>query len=261
MSDDKDRETSWELAQAIAPHLPGWRPCAPKAEWAMATLRRDSDGASILVRVGGWQRQGRVEFAGQAPLYRNGQARWFDRRHMAYLKDERTFEITCRVDRKPEAMAKEIARRLLAGGYDSLWAEYSEAVRVSDAHDVDAEAVADRLALALGGQTERSKSRSDGSVHVLGTPEAVSRLRVFAGYDSSLGGRPTRVDFEVHGLDPETAARVLDVIQEAERAQAEVPEGARVAESGPVRVAVEAEPEEDAVDEDGEVRRTATPMS
>lgn len=196
-----------ELAAKLAPLLPGWTLALhPDLEWCdWADLVR-ADGAAIRVKVGGWRREGRVTFYGVRPRYRDGSP--------CSLGDG--VEITCDARKAPEALAKDVRRRLLPA-YDAAYAAAVASVRQDDAHADEADAVAARLALTLGAQLGDPKARRGDERRIFDTPASVYRLAVRSGYSSGLHSQPVRVDFEVHGLDPETAARVLELIAEAER--------------------------------------------
>jgi hypothetical protein len=200
-----------ELAAAIAPHLPGWT-FEPAYDHIAYLVR--ADGARIGVMVGSWSAKGRVSIAGMWPKFADGPTYWSSR--------ERA-EITCAATRTPEAIAREIQRRLIPG-YDH---EYAIARAYVDRHNAnvhDAKAVAARIAAVVGGHPSTDATRRGDGVHIHGGPDAVYRLRV----DPERGTHGVSVSCELHDLDPETAAEVLAVIKTAEERKQRVAVDARV---------------------------------
>lgn len=209
------------LARGIVPHLPGWHVRASGDDFAWgswAELGRE-DGACIRITVGGYKAEKRVTFRGHAPDYEDGN------RTFAWGSGSPT--ITCNVERSPESMAKDILRRLLPV-YDPKYAEALAYVRKSDANAREAQMVAERIAGTIGGSVGPNRARFGDGVAIHEEPDAVRRLQVRAAYNEN----PCAVDFEVHGLDPEVAARVLTIIREAELERIE----ARVRVSDEVQV-------------------------
>jgi hypothetical protein len=207
------------LAYAIAEHLPGWTVrLREDCEWC--DLIR-SDGAAICVQVGGFRNEGRVTFRGLHPKFKDGRT---------YSGGEYV-NITCSATREPKAIAKEIQRRLLPR-YDHVYATALAYVTSHDERGEEAHAVASRLASIIGGTVGENKMLRGDGVRVFGEPESVHRILVQPAYSSSSGdwGHPVRVDFEVHGLDPETASQVLQLIRESEARKSAAVARTRVSE-------------------------------
>ncbi len=173
-------------------------------------MRRD-DGASFIVAVGGYRLEGRAAIRGVFPKFKNGQI---------YSTSKRP-SITVAADRSPAAIAKDIARRFLPE-YEPVFAEALAYVTRTDNAQGEAERVATRLADALGARVAGNQSSRYGDgVAIHGEPEAVRRLTVHPAYDHSEShAAPCRVSFEVHDLDPETAAQVLELIDAANKRDA-----------------------------------------
>jgi hypothetical protein len=101
-------------------------------------------------------------------------------------------------------------------------------VTTHDANAAEAERVAERVASTLGARVGQNKSWRGDGVPILDEPECVRRLVVRPAYKDEDGS--ASIDFEVHGLDPETAAIVLHTIREAEE-RAKIRARSRVATS------------------------------
>lgn len=269
-----DQETSRGIALALLPLMPpGWRvempsPAKEYAYWAYLVHRT---GASIMVRVGGWRNEGRVKFQPCWPTYADGRTystpprytptKWDGRDWRTARMDAEDWSITVSAKRAPKAMASELARRLLPA-YEVMHAVAVEETRDTNAHTDEAGVVAKSLATVVGGSIVESSYKTHEQQHIRAPGMVVHRLRVHPHYGGARGGQPCRVDFEVHGLDPETAARCLALIREAEEradeAQGEAAR-ARVAELGPgIRIGPideEVEPESEPLE------RAATSLS
>jgi hypothetical protein len=121
-------------------------------------------------------------------------------------------------------MAADIARRLLPT-YNAQHAHAKRVVDQANENGREARRVAERLAGIFGGAIRGGVARETGTrnpVHVTNVPQAVHRLQVAPAYSSTVSvdemySSPVRVRFEVYDLDPETAARVLQIIHEAEQ--------------------------------------------
>ena len=205
------------LAHRIAAHLPGWH---VTTEHDVSYLVR-ADGARIVIPA--WRQRGRVSFVGCWPRYADGSN---------YYATRDRFEITCSETRSPEAMARDIQRRLLPG-YDPAFAEALAFVEKHDGFAGDASTVARRIAAVVGGEVVPQR-RSGDAVHVRAPAASLYRLTVSPAYESTTHAREMGVSFEVHALDPETAAEVLAVIAAADARREE--EAARVRVVAPVRV-------------------------
>jgi len=240
---ERDRRLSGELASALAAVMPGWRRVEhgdPDSHRWYTLVR--ADGTTVSVTVGGYRLAGRVTLRGVWPRYKDGN-------RYQTATGELAPEITCSASRAPKAIARELERRLLP----EFLAKSAAAVAYVAQHDafqVDAEAAAERIAAAIGGTVEAPGGRPGGSrdaIPIRGEPEAVHRLQVEPAYGSTTGNAiyssPMGVSFEVHHLDPETAATVLALIADAQAARDEAPR-ARVATGPQLRIGPsEAEPE------------------
>lgn len=216
------------LAQKLAQHLSGWSAKDMPEDRDWGELVR-ADGATIRVVVGGYRMDGRVTFRGCWPKYKDG----------TIYSGGKSEAITCAVERSPEALAKDILRRLLPV-YDEVYSKALAYVRRADARSEEAETIAKRMAALIGGRACENKCRRGDGISIIEEPEPVRRLVVRPAYNGLYEESPASVDFEVHGLDVDTAAQVLQIIKEAEDRKA--------AAVSAVRVHVEPE-----VEEDGEV--------
>jgi hypothetical protein len=217
--------TARELAGAIVAHLPGWAVEAPAPDRLDETrvyIARASDGARVLAQVGGWQNEGRISFSGCWPRFRDGSPYY----------GGKSVSITCSASRTPEAIARDFSRRFLPS-FDEEHALALVYVKTSDVRAGDADAIAERIADVVGGEVQ-GRNRANEPVHIFTRSMAVHRLVVRPAYGSDADGEPPRVDFEVHGVSPETAARML-AIAVADGAKEETSE-ARVRVATPVRV-------------------------
>lgn len=199
----RDRHAAHALARRLAPLLTGWSAEIPD-EGDCAYLVR-ADGARIALDVGGYRRDGRVCFWGLPPKYKDGHQYWWTR-------DER-FEITCDAKRSPDLLAREVKRRLLSR-YDHAFAQALAEVKKFDEAMDDAESVAARIASIIGGTPGPDifgRKRHGDGIQIRNEPQVISRLLV-----RGHAHEPTTVDFDVHGLDPQTAAEVLEIIKAAE---------------------------------------------
>lgn len=203
----RDRSAAITIARGVAPLLSGnWR-AEQLDEGECAYLVR-ADGAEIGLDVGGYRRDGRVAFWGLTPKYKDGTRYWGGGPRP---------QITCSATRSHAELAREVARRLLPQ-YDHAFAEALAYVTKHDASMDEAEAVAQRLAGVVGGTAGPDvygRKRHGDGVEIRGVPHAVHRLLVRHAYHG-IDADPVRVDFEVHGLAPQTAAEVLAVIKAAE---------------------------------------------
>jgi hypothetical protein len=173
-------------------------------------LVRILDGATVRIRIGGYRLEGRVSFYGCWPKFQDG---------TIYSGGKRA-EITCGTSREPSKLAKEIQRRLLPD-YDRSYAQALAYVRTHDANGSEAEAIATRIAAAIGGKVGANRSRRGDGVAILEEPDAVRKLTVQPAYSGCGHERPVSVSFEVHDLDPETAVEALQLIQNAEQRRVE----------------------------------------
>lgn len=199
--------TAPELAARMITHMPGWVVSLPReGEWWADLVR--GDGATIRVRVGGFRAEGRVTFLGMWPKFRDGT-----------IYSGGTYEsITCGITRTPDVLVKEINRRLLPS-YNIAYEKALTYVRDHDSNEVEAELVAGRVADAIGATVGKSQYRRGDGVPIHHEPECIRRLVIQPAYKSTSHERPMTVNFEVHGLDPETAATVLSIIKESEERQ------------------------------------------
>lgn len=205
-----------DLARAMCRHMlgPGRWEAAPnrfsedrpsRNNWAELV---HEDGPSVSLSVGGWHQEGRVVFRGQWPKYDDGRGYW----PVRCGDDRDKNEITCDARRSPRELVRELERRLLPV-YLPKYRKAVEIVRGEDQAALDALEAASRIARAIGGQVRENKARPGEEVAIYHEPNCVYRLRVKAAY----GDKATRVDFEVFGLEVQTAQKVLRLIAEAER--------------------------------------------
>lgn len=101
----------YTVAREILPHLPAGWTAAPRSDASehaandTATLHHGDGRKLFLRRI--WNREGRVTIGGYLPP------------GAYYHKDDR-LDITCSLDRKPAAIARDITARLLPA-YDAAW--------------------------------------------------------------------------------------------------------------------------------------------
>lgn len=210
------------LAEKLQQLLKGWVVCPPKEGETWADLIR-GDGARIRITVGGYRMDGRITFRGCWPQYQDG----------TIYSGGATPSITCAQGTSIEGMVRHVMRRLLPE-YDPVYAEAHHYVSRRDARSAEAEIVAHRIAGTIGACVGRNNSRRGDGVSIVDEPEVVRQLVVRPAYDGVDGERGPSVDFAVHGLDPETAARVLEIIRAAEGQRIAVP--TRVAQDEPAEV-------------------------
>lgn len=246
---DRNRAAAEQLATSLEPLLDGWRvdlgtdAAGERYDWV--DLVR-GDGARVRLTVGGFRAEGRVTLRGCWPRYRNGNG----------YSGGKSHAITCDASRPPAAIAREIARRLLPA-YLPAYEEARRWVAEHEEHADEAHAVAARIAAVVGGELAESKSRPGEQVRIRREPRAVYRLHVSPAYDGVDGLKPTRVSFEVHDLDPETAAQVLALIHDAEKRQEaaeEAPQARIEVPAAPIRVAPEPESEPEAEEAPAQLR-------
>ncbi len=193
------------LAAQLVALMPGWTVNLPGDDCEWADMVRESDGGTVRIRWGGYRCEGRVTFMGMWPRFRDGT-------HYSGGKYE---SITCSNSRTTGALAKDIVRRLLPA-YDVAYEKARVYVQDHDANEVEAEAVASRVAGSIGSVVGKSQYRRGDGVPIHHEPECVRRLVIQPAYKSLSFERPMTVNFEVHGLDPDTAAAVLQLIRASE---------------------------------------------
>lgn len=231
-----DREASYRLAAELVGHLPGWsvRPQGDDDRRDWADLQHTT-GAIVALQV----YQGRVH------------ALAIDRtEYRARFYGDRGPRATCALDRGAEAIARDLKRRLLP---DALlrWDEQGRQVGRHRQHEDEAGLVARRLATIVGGSSEAARRYTPGEELVVYSPEvdAVGRIVVRAASVDREDAYPCRVSFEVHGLDPETAAVVLETIADAQRRRSGAEKESVVADDD------HGEEEEEDADEEDEAKR------
>lgn len=225
MRDDSGERASAVAAQVL-PELRGWVDANVNPEHGCAEIVRPSDGARVRIRVEPWHYEGRVVFEGVWPSFADGR----------YHFHADTIRVTCDL-REPESFAKAISGRLLRS-YGPAYKEARAYVQRDNERAAEARLVAGHIAHAIGGTVRPDAwQRKVGEVGIDAGSESVGQLVVRKGYGSEHGGQEVRVCFEVHNLAPEVAARVLEVIREAERA----PEVAKVRVDPPVEETEEEE--------------------
>jgi hypothetical protein len=164
-----------------------------------AELVRLEDGAELGVTLGGYRSEGRVTFRAHWPRYKDGRA-YTPREYLS---------ITCDAGRDPKALARDIARRLLAD-YDPAHRKALDEVRASDAAAGVAWRAAERIARAVGAELPgpHNLPGNGAAVPLHGGPSAVYGLKVHPPYEAT----PVRVSFEVHDLDEQTALEILAIV-------------------------------------------------
>lgn len=199
--------TAIELASALARIMKWWIvPQASDCEW-YADILRPGDAARIRITVGGWQKEGRVTLRGLWPKFADG----------AEYCSTKSFDITCALARGPEAIAKDVERRLLPV-YDPEFAEAFQYVKERNIRDVEASLVADRVARSIGGRvSDKNGLRRGDGIAIFDHPNAVRRLVVHPAYQD----QPASVSFTAHDIDPNIAVEILNLIRASEERQAE----------------------------------------
>jgi hypothetical protein len=220
---------AFSLAQEIARIMPGWVARPPGERYWTARIERPADGGAISITVGDRLARGRVVFRPSWPTYSDGRQYSTPARpckHPKPFADARScsdcmhhswkrWEITVAETRTPQAMVREIERRLLVD-YDVSMREARVQMAAVERRADEADLVGQRLAGIVEGIV-RTRSYRTGEKVEVSTPHtrAVYRLEVSPGYEDT----PVRVAFQLHGLAPEVAAQVLAIIQDAERAE------------------------------------------
>jgi len=222
-ADDEARQkAAHDMVVALLPLLPrGWRAELGTGDWCTHTDLVREDGARLRCEVSPWRQAGRAVFHGVRPRHRNG--------NFASAGDMP--KVTVSAARSPKQIAGELRRRLLPA-FDLAHAAAAKAVSFEDDANEEARLVARRIAEDIGAVVAAPNGRNSDEVHLRRVPDAVARLRVQPAFESGIYSKDVRVSFEVHGLDPERAARVLQIIAEAD---AERVDGVRMAT--PTRVA------------------------
>jgi hypothetical protein len=208
---DTPEPAAYELASRIAEHMTGparWiarRRETMDPDTRFAELARLEDGAELGVTVGGYRQEGRVTFRAHWPKYRDGQT--FSPR--TYLS------ISCNAARDPEALARDIERRLLAD-YNPAYRNALDEVRASDAAARVAWDAAERIARAVGATLPEPERRPNNgaAVRLHGGPADVDEIKVHPPY----GDNPVRVSFDATNLDEKTALEVLAIIARSAQA-------------------------------------------
>lgn len=247
---DRDVVQATALAEQLATLMPGWH-AAPRdnLEYGWPRLVRDTDGAAILVHWGGWHNAGRVTFRPTWPRYADGTGyRTPDRyraiewrpggsgwtRGWSHPQDDNAskWDITCSQKRSPEALAREIARRLLPA-YEVMYEVAVAEVAATNGHTEEAGVIAQRLAGIMGVHARGHvgapwrEPRSGETVTVYVPDSSIYRMKIVPAHESVSRQQACGVDLEIHGMSPETAAKVLVLLQEREERRSE--ERARVA--------------------------------
>lgn len=200
--------TALQVATDVSRHLSRWT--AEPGHDADRDAYLSCQGARVHVRLE--RRYGaahgaepqRVEFVACPPRLSNGQS----------LSTTTPWpRISVAISRGAESIANDVRRRLLVPFLEMLVPAREETRQVEDAGQ-EARLVADRLAAVVGGERYTGGWRDRGplsEVHVNAQLDTLYRLRVSPG----CGSNEVRVSFEVTGLDPETAAEVLQTIKAA----------------------------------------------
>ncbi|MGH7296200.1 MAG: hypothetical protein ACRELB_14760 [Polyangiaceae bacterium] len=201
---DCTEPTAYELAVRIAAKMTGPARWTARRRETMddqgkrfAELVRLDDGAELGVTAGGYHNEGRATFRAHWPKYADGQQ-----------YSPRTYlQITCSAGRDPQALARDIERRLLSE-YDPAYRKALDEVRASDAAAGIAWHAAERIAEAVGAELPGAHPNNGGAVRLHGAPADVYEIKVHPPY----GDRPVRVSFEVNDVDEKTALEVLALI-------------------------------------------------
>lgn len=243
---------SLRLASELAALLPGYRAVPAEREYGWARVLRD-DGAGFFVRMGSrsWG-DGRVVLSPVWPQHADGRpyttparyhavVRYAGRLSWSHPQDEAatTWSITVAAGRAPKAIARDVVHRMLPA-YLVMYAVALEEVATTNGHTDEAAMAGARLADVLG-QSVRGRTgayQTGERVELTALDLPLSRIHVSPAYNDN----PVRVSFEVHNLDPETAAKVFAIIREAKEEKA--PERARVMADAPARIEIEAEEED-----------------
>ena len=139
------------LAREIAEHLPGWKAEPSDGGW-LAYLTH-ADGPRIALR----HDHGRVKAMGTWPVATNGQ-------HFYPYKD--SADISCAAGRGPEAIAKDITRRLLPG-YLRLWQEQDRKRQEAERSDKEAQSLVRRLEDLFGlERRDHARHGRNDSMHI-----------------------------------------------------------------------------------------------
>lgn len=156
----RDQQSRIDLARQLVSFLPGWRVVV--GEWSVDLVREDGATIGLDDRT-----DKRIIFTGIPPRFADGER--------YYGNGEERPSITCASSRAPEAMAREIRRRLIPT-YDHAYAVARAYVDRHDARRVQAEQAAERLAFVTGGEVlEKTRRWRRDDVPIGSTHRRASR--------------------------------------------------------------------------------------
>jgi hypothetical protein len=141
----------FEFAQKIASHLDGWQPLDPQSFNHAAEIG-GPDGAGLTISINGFGdfcQDGRVEVSGQWP-----EAATVNQSTVTFYPRGESTSITAAVSRGPQAVAKDIERRLLPK-YLPLYREMKERREQYLAKEARRRDCLERLAAAGGRDLRR----------------------------------------------------------------------------------------------------------
>lgn len=205
-----------ELAREVVKHLKGWTVEAPEDHWGVFLVHHT--GARVFVSANRYRLEGRAEFTGCAPRFRDGSG--------AYASSVRggisNRRVTCDLRRPPAAIARDLERRLLPE-FLAEWDAASVVVDQQHAAEDELDQVAVRLAAVIGGRrsAERRRRLADG-VTIDAPQDEVERFVVHGEYNGIRGHHPIGVELRLRDVSPPTAVEILRMLDadRAARAQA-----------------------------------------
>jgi hypothetical protein len=185
-----------DLAEQTTPHLAdGWHhdETYPHPGAQIAHL----DGRRLLLRIA-WNKPGRVTVSGVFP---DG--------HLGLVDCTDRGTITVRLDRGPEALAREITRRLLPH-YESALAAVRERIAQANAARAAREALAQRITDLIPG-ARRTNIDAAARTHVVW----YSHGTAFGSGTVAIFDAATTVSLDIGNLPAPVADRILTILAEA----------------------------------------------
>jgi hypothetical protein len=196
-------QTVYDVAGAIAQHLPGWKAEGCEENRDRAELRHGSGAAVTLHRV--WSNKRRIEAHGQYPRGSEGQYRGpMDWGAIRY--DAKAPEITFDATRDPKALARDLERRLLPQ-YLQILMKCREIKKEYDAYHAKQEARLEHFAKLLGSRRIRNGTR-DSSVHFHHTVPVDGEEDTVWG-DVRMEGDTSRIEMSVPNCIAEKVLKLL----------------------------------------------------
>jgi hypothetical protein len=187
-------EQTQEVARAIAAAMGGFHVENMEGVTHNAYLVDDDDPQRRLLVWRGYKagRTDRLEISGVFP--NTGDDAWYRFEQI---------RIGVGVTRDPEAIARDIERRLLPQ-YDAALAQVKEYIVMKTGGDAERQALGERLADVVGGSYRDNPRTNRGTVHWRGMDAGYGEVELY-----SFGSGEGSVNIQIRGVSPEIAERVL----------------------------------------------------